>query len=57
MGLPFGVSATTVVAGYAALIATAGLAVQLVKGWRTWGTRVEVKLRRMSIIGPGRRAR
>jgi hypothetical protein len=45
-----------VVAGYAALIATAGLAVQLVREWRTWGTRVEVKLRRMSIIGPGKPA-
>jgi hypothetical protein len=51
---PLAVSATTIVAAYAALISTAALAVQLVREWRTWGTRVEVKLRRMTIIGPGK---
>jgi hypothetical protein len=54
MRVPIGLGATDVIAGYAALIATAGLAVQLVREWRTWGTRVEVNLRRMSLIGPGK---
>jgi hypothetical protein len=49
-----GLSATTAVAGYAALISTAALAVQLVREWRTWGTRVEVELSRRTIIGPGK---
>jgi hypothetical protein len=47
------VSTTTAIAVYAALIATGGLAVQLVREWRTWATRLEVKVRPMKITTPG----
>jgi hypothetical protein len=47
-----GLSTTTAVAGYAALISTAALAVQLVREWRTWGTRVVVEVRRMMLASP-----
>ena len=49
-----GLSTTAGVAMYAALVSTAALAVQLVREWRTWGTRVGVKVSRTMIIGPGR---
>jgi hypothetical protein len=45
---------TAAIAGYAALVSTAALAVQLVREWRTWGTRVEVKVDHRAIISPGR---
>jgi hypothetical protein len=45
---------TAAIAGYAALVSTAALAVQLVREWRTWGTRVEVKMDHRAIISPDR---
>jgi len=46
-------STTTGIALYAALIATGGLAVQLIREWRTWSTRVQVEMRRMTLAAPG----
>lgn len=45
--------AIAVIAVYAALISTAVLTLQLVSEWRSWGTRLEVDLRRMTIASPG----
>jgi hypothetical protein len=53
-GMAFAFSTTTGIAIYAALIATGGLAVQLVRAWRTWSTRLTVEVRpRMSVVRPG----
>jgi hypothetical protein len=46
------ISLTTVVALYAAAIASGGLAVQLVREWRTWGTRISVTMRPMTLSHP-----
>jgi hypothetical protein len=46
------VAVTTAIAIYAALVATAALALELVSEWRTWSTRVEVHLSRMSLARP-----
>jgi hypothetical protein len=47
--LPLAISTTSGVAFYAAVIATGGLAVQVVREWRTWGTRVTVEMRPMTV--------
>ncbi|MCW3038848.1 MAG: hypothetical protein JWM31_753 [Solirubrobacterales bacterium] len=44
---------TVIVAGYAAVVATAALALELVSQWRTWATRVEVSMKRTSIVSAG----
>jgi len=46
-------STTAGIALYAALVATGGLAVQLVREWRTWGTRLKLKVRPMRLAHPG----
>lgn len=46
---------TAGIALYAALVATGGLAVQLVREWRTWGTRLTVDVRPMRLVLPGAR--
>jgi hypothetical protein len=52
--VPLAFSTTTGIALYAALIATGGLAVQLVREWRTWSTRLTVEVQpRMSVVQPG----
>lgn len=52
--MPFAFSTTTGLAVYAALIATGGLAVQLVREWRTWSTRLAVEVQtHMSVVQPG----
>lgn len=45
--------ATAIVAGYAALVATAALVWNVLSSLRTWQTRVAVKLHRMNIVTPG----
>jgi hypothetical protein len=40
---------TTAIAIYGAIVATAALAIELVSQWRSWSTRVEVKLDRMML--------
>jgi hypothetical protein len=44
---------TTAVAIYAACVATAALALELVSEWRSWSTRVEVKMQPRSILRAG----
>jgi hypothetical protein len=48
------VGLTTVLAVYGALVATAALAIELVSQWRSWSTRVEVTVSRMSLLEPGK---
>jgi hypothetical protein len=43
---------TAAIAMYAALVATAALALQLVSEWRSWATRVEVSVSRMKLARP-----
>ncbi|MGA2455674.1 MAG: hypothetical protein ABSG93_19385 [Solirubrobacteraceae bacterium] len=43
---------TAGIALYAAFVATGGLAVQLIREWRTWGTRLTVKVRPMRLARP-----
>lgn len=45
---------TTALAVYGALVATAALAIELVSQWRSWSTRVEVHVSRMSLLEPGK---
>lgn len=44
--------AVAAMAVYAAIVSTAALTLELVSQWRTWATRVEVKMRRMTIASP-----
>jgi hypothetical protein len=45
-------STTTGIALYAAFIATGGLAIQLIREWRTWGTRITVTMSPMMLSYP-----
>jgi len=44
---------TTVIAIYAAVVASGALAFNVFSWWRTWATRVKVDLRRLQIFEPG----
>lgn len=50
MSLAF--STTSGLAIYGAAVASGGLAVQLMREWRTWGTRISVKMRPMMLAHP-----
>jgi hypothetical protein len=52
--VPFAFSTTTGISLAALLIAGGGLAVQLVREWRTWSTRLKVEIQpNMSVVTPG----
>jgi hypothetical protein len=44
---------TTAIAIYAACVATAALALELVSEWRSWSTRVEVKVQPRRVLQAG----